>query len=146
MSTTDYDVRMALYNLVSAINVTSVLPGGWAKTQPHLPKDVRVYPSLAVTSIRDEESTLDSRSDDVVFTMAVQIVDTWADASDAEDRISRLIPLIRRALRQQRGSATPLGGTAYALGSISGDWGADAGRGERWYQFNIEVKVTEDIV
>ncbi len=145
MSNTDYALRQALYQIVSTINVTSVLPGGWAKTQPHLPKDVRAYPLLAVTSLRDEGETLDSRTDSVTFTMAVQIIDTWEDASDSEDRISKLIPLIRARLRQERLADAPLAGMAYDVGAPSGDWGADAGRGERWYQFTIDIKVAETL-
>ncbi len=146
MRTTRQNIRAALFALIDGIPVTDIIPAGWAEKRPHLPKEIRRYPSFSVTPIRDQESTLDSRSDDLSLTYAVQIVDTWADASDAEDRLDRLIDRITGEVRKQKSDYTPLGGTAYTLGAIAGDWGADVSRGERWYQLNIEVKVTEDTV
>ncbi len=145
MSTTRQNIRAALYGLIDGIVITDIVATGWAEKHRHLPKDVRNYPAFAVTPTRDEEGNLDSHTDDLTLTYAVQIVDSWQDASDAEDRLDRLVDRITDTVRRQKRSVTPIGG-AYTLGTIAGDWGADAARGERWYQLNIDVKVTEELV
>ncbi len=146
MSTTYFDARQALYTLIDGIDVTSVIVGGWGEKHRHLPKDVRLYPAFAVTPIRDEETTLDAISDEDRVTLGVQIIDTWLDASEGDDRLSRLIDLVRTAVRQQKRSMNPIGGTAYTLGRIFGEWGADDGRGERWYTLNVELKVDQSLL
>ncbi len=149
MSTTYQTVGQAIFDLMNGIDVSAItgLPApGWAETHNYPPKQVRSYPSFAVVPAEDAEDPMDAITDDDRVTYWVYITASYQDSSDAEDQLRRLVDLVRTRVRQQKRSATPLGGGAYALGRLGGAWGANVDQGERFYRLSIEAKVDQSLV
>ncbi|MDP9469053.1 MAG: hypothetical protein M3Q71_00080 [Chloroflexota bacterium] len=145
MSTTYQSVGEAIYALINAIVITSVFPGGWGERHNWPPKQIVAYPAFSVVPAEDIEEPMDAITDDDRVTYWVYLTDRYDDASDAESRMRRLVDLVRTEVRRGKRNPTILGG-AYALGRISGVWGANVEQGERFYRLSLEVRVDQSLV
>ena len=145
MSTTYQSVGEAIYALIDAIVITSIFPSGWREKHNWPPKQIVAYPAFSVVPAEDVEEPLDAITDDDRVTYWVYLTDAYDDASDAEARLRRLVDLVRTEVRQSKRNPTVMG-PAYALGRISGVWGANVEKGERFYRLSIEVKVDQSLV
>lgn len=145
MSQTYQNIGQALYAFMQAIDITPVAGSTWAQTFNYPPKTISAYPAFVVAPAEDVVEVLDADYDDDTITYWVQIYDTYYDASEAEDRLRKIVDLVRTAIRRERASEAPLGNTAYGL-RLSGTWGADFDHGERFYRLQVQVRVAQTLV
>lgn len=141
----------ALYDFCKDIDITAIYEDGWAKTfdRPFMPDEVTAgdYPVLMVVPAEDEAATLDSHTDDDRIVYWVRVYDSaQVSLMDGEADIRALADLVRNAIRAERGKAQPFAVTnavTYDL-QISGSWGWDVERSERFYQVTVSTKVAQD--
>lgn len=135
----------ALYDFVLALDISTVIPEGWAYTFNRPPKsDERPeYPCFAVIPTRDDQQVADNVSDDVSLTYSVYIFFSYWDAGVAEDEIRELVDLVRTELAKERRKEEPLGGS-YTLG-FTGEWGGDETQTERFYRLDVTARFNEYI-
>lgn len=136
-----------LYAFVSAINITSVELDGWGNTfnRPFEPDEVTAggYPTLMVIPAEDEASTLDSHTDSDRIVFWVHLIYSVQEVKiDGEAKIRALADLVRNALKRERLDPSPLGNDAYDL-QMSGSWGWDTERGERYYRLIVTIHVDQ---
>jgi hypothetical protein len=134
-----------LYAFMDALDITSVVPEGWAYKFNRPPKsDERPeYPVFAVVPARDDIGPLDNITDDVTLTYSVYIFFSYWDAGVAEEEIRALVDLVRTELAKERRSTTPLGGS-YTL-SFTGEWGGDETQTERYYRLDVTARCAADL-
>lgn len=139
-----------LYNFVSNLNITSVEPDGWAHTfnRPFEPDEVTAgeYPVLMVVPAEDEGTTLDSFTDSDRLVFWVHLIYSVQELKMAgnETQVRRLADLVRNCLKAERAKPNPLGNDAYDL-QVSGTWGWDAERGERYYRLIVTVQIAQEL-
>lgn len=141
----------AIYDFCKDLDITSVYEDGWAKTfdRPFMPEEVTAgdYPVLMVVPAEDEASSLDNRTDDDRIVYWVRIYDS-AESSlmDGEGDIRALADLVRNKMQQERSKAQPFGvenAVTYNV-QLSGTWGWDAERAERFYQVTVSTMVAQE--
>ena len=148
MSTTFTTIGQALYDLFAAIDITAIYPGGWATMANYPlkePGQSTLWPAFSVTPVGDNETELDSRTNDDLITYEVYLFDTFENSATTEGKMRRLVDLCRTILRKEFIDATPLGDGAYTIESIAGAWGFDVDAGMRYYRFTIQSKTDEDL-
>ncbi len=148
MSTTYTTIGQALYNLFAAIDITAIYPGGWAIKANYPVKEpgrLTTWPVLSVVPVEDNETELDSRTDDDAITYEVYLFDTFEDSATTEGRMRQLVDLCRTRLRQERVSPTMLASAAYTIETMTGAWGFEIEPGLRYYRFRITAKKDEDL-
>ncbi len=135
----------ALYAFVLALNISTIIPEGWAYTFNRPPKsdELPEYPCFAVVPTRDEQAILDNVSDDVSLTYSVYIFFSFWDAGVAEGEIRALVDLVRNQLAKERRKKAPLGGS-YTL-TFNGEWGGDETQTERFYRLDVTARFAEEI-
>ncbi len=139
----------AIYEMVSAIDISEVYEEGWAHTFNRIftPEELSGggYPAFTVIPAEDEGSTLDSRTDTdrIVYWVVISFSQEEA-IRDGEGNIRALVDLVRNTVKQQRASADPFTGDAYNV-QVSGIWGWDTERSERFYRLVITVNVAQDL-
>ena len=148
MSTTYTTIGQALYNLFAAIDITAIYPAGWAIKANYPLKEpgrLTTWPVFSVVPIEDNETELDSRTDDDAITYEVYLFDTFEDSAVSEGRMRQLVDLCRGKLRLERISPTMLEGGAYTIETMTGAWGFEIEPGLRYYRFRITAKKDEDL-
>jgi len=148
MSATYTTIGQALFDLFSAIDITAIYPAGWAiKANYPLKEPTRLttWPVFAVVPIEDNETELDSRTDDDSVIYEVYLFDTFEDSATTEGRMRQLVDLCRARLRLERISPTILESSAYSIDSMTGAWGFEINDGLRYYRFRITAKKDQDL-
>lgn len=139
----------ALYNFVRTIDITSVYLDGWGNTfnRPFEPDEVTNggYPCLMVVPAEDEASGLDTATDADRIVYWVQVSESvQTTLHNGETDIRAVADLVRNAIRNERGAAQPFGIDAYDV-NLTGQWGWDTERGERFYRCIVSVNIAQDI-
>lgn len=139
----------ALYSFVQGLDITAVYDEGWAKSynRPFEPDEVSAgdYPALMVVPAEDEASTLDTHADSDRIVYWVTVFTSMSDTiANGEGQIRSLADLVRNAIRAERSNPTPFGlANAYDL-SVTGTWGWDTDRAERFYRVVVSVQVSQE--
>jgi len=148
MSATYTTIGTALFDLFSGIDITAIYPGGWAiKANYPLKEPARLttWPVFAVVPIEDNETELDSRTDDDSVIYEVYLFDTFEDSATTEGRMRQLVDLCRARLRLERIRPTILESSVYSIDSMTGAWGFEINDGLRYYRFRLTVKKDQDL-
>lgn len=149
MTSTITDVGTALSTFVGNIDITSIYSENWAHkfNRPFEPEEVTDggYPTLMIVPAEDESSTLDSRTDSDRIVYWVTLLESMSDTiNTGESSIRALADLVRNELRDERTKPNPLGSDNYDL-QLSGTWGWDIDRGERFYRLIVTVNVAQTL-
>jgi hypothetical protein len=142
MSTPIKEIRDALYDLVSSIDVSAIIDG-WEFTSARPPKDWG-FPGFWVEPVNDVTQTLDSITDETTFTFAVSITESYEESEVAEDTTIELADAIRRGLLDAVKSRTPIAEGVFD-GNPAGTWAFDQRYGQRVYRIEIPIRITETI-
>ena len=152
MSSTYAQVGTAVFNFVTAIDISAATPEGedalvWKDTLNRLPKanELNVYPALVVAPASDEQLTGDTDTDFDTVTYSVYIIYSYAEASFAEALLIDLADIVRTEFRTLRANPELLLSAAFDV-AFRGEWGGTVEQGERYYRLDVTVRIHQSLL
>jgi hypothetical protein len=145
MSATYQIIGQALFDLLDALDIAAIYPGGWGQKANYPIKQLYApFPAFSVQPVEDAEVSLDNVSNNHTTTYALYLYESFQDSPEAEGKMRRLVDLVRTQLRTQWLDTTPLNNGIYAITELSGAWGFDIDLGLRFYRFQVTTQTSED--